>query len=578
MPKQSHVVRIRIIGTLIILFTILLGTRLFFLQVVHGQNYAERADRQYLKSARTFFDRGSIYFTDKKDQRVPAATLKQEFLITMNPQLVNNPSQTFNLLKAHLPDLVETKFTDSADSKDKMYAEVAMGVGKTAADNITALDLKGIYIHKEKKRFYPTGKTASHVLGFMAYRGEDYTGIYGLEKGYDKVLSHREQGSFASFFAEVFLGLGSGLVGGVVGEGDIILSIEPVVQHTIEGTLKTAVEKWGAESGGIVVMDPHTGRIISMAAWPDFHPGEKIGNIQVLPNPLVERVFEVGSVVKPLTLAAGIDAGVVNSNTTYYDQGFVELSGKTIRNHDKVGHGVVSMQEVINKSLNTGAVFVMQKLGQKRFRDYFLEGYGFGDKTNIDLPGEVSSLVGNLKGNVEVEFATASFGQGLALSPIAITRAFGVLASGGNLMQPQVVTSIKYNVGVEKDIMPVVQQENVLSKKAIEETTAVMVEAVDTALMGGTLSLPYYSVAAKTGTAQISDGRGGYFTNKFLHSFAGFYPAYKPRFVTFMYLIDPKGVQYSSDTLARPFMDTAEFLLNYYEVSPDRTPTTQTLN
>ena len=139
-------------------------------------------------------------------------------------------------------------------------------------------------------------------------------------------------------------------------------------------------------------------------------------------------------------------------------------------------------------------------------------------------------------------------------------------------MQPQVVKSIKYNIGVEKEMEPVITKENVLSKRAIEETTEVMVEAVDTALMGGALSLPYYSVAAKTGTAQISDGRGGYFNNKFLHSFAGYYPAYKPRFVTFMYLIDPKGVQYSSETLARPFMDTAEFLLNYYELSPDRTP------
>ena len=572
MARQPHVIRIRIIGTLIILFTILLGGRLFFLQVVYGQDYADRADRQYLRSARTFFDRGSIYFTDKKDQRVPAATLKQEFLITMNPQLINDSSKTYKLLKPHLPDLIESKFIDGADNKDKVYAEVATAVGKTVADSIIALDLKGIYVHKEKKRFYPTDRTASHVLGFMAYRDDIYTGIYGLERGYNKVLSHREQGSFASFFAEVFLGLGSGLVGGIVGEGDLILSIEPVVQHTVENTLKEAAEKWGAESGGVIVMDPNTGRIISMAAWPDFHPGEKITNIQVLPNPLVERVFEVGSIVKPLTLAAGIDAGVVNSNTTYYDQGFVELSGKTIRNHDKISHGTVSMQEMINKSLNTGAVFVMQKIGRNRFRDYFLDDYGFGGRTGIDLPGEVPSLVGNLKGNVEVEFATASFGQGLALSPIAITRAFGVLASGGNLMQPQVVKSIKYNIGVEKEMEPVITKENVLSKRAIEETTEVMVEAVDTALMGGALSLPYYSVAAKTGTAQISDGRGGYFNNKFLHSFAGYYPAYKPRFVTFMYLIDPKGVQYSSDTLARPFMDTAEFLLNYYEVSPDRTP------
>lgn len=570
--NHSQVVRIRLIGIVVILVTLILGAKLFFLQIWSNEFYAAQADRQYLKSAHTFFDRGSIYFTNKAGNKVPAATLKQEFLITMNPQLIKNPSDTFNLITKHLPELSEPKFLDLADDKERAYAEIATEVGKTAADAIKALDLKGVYIVKEKKRFYPAEHLASHVLGFMAFRGDDYTGIYGLEREFNKVLAHKEQGSFASFFAEVFLGLGSGITGGIVGEGDVILSLEPVVQHTVETILKEAVDKWGADAGGVIVMDPHTGQIISMAALPNFHPGERQSDITALPNPLVENVFEMGSIVKPLTLAAAIDAGLVNSNTTFFDPGFIELNGRKIMNHDKRSHGLVTMQEVINQSLNTGAVFMMQKLGQARFRDYFLNRYGLGEKTNIDLPSEVPNLVKNLSSNREIEFATASFGQGIALSPISITRAFAVLASGGNLIEPHIVSSIDYNIGVEKKVEPKIIKQGVLSKKAIEETTAVMVKAVDESLLGGTVSLPYYSVAAKTGTAQISTGRSGYDENKYLHSFAGYYPAYNPRFVTFMYLINPKGVQYSSDTLSKPFMETAEFLLNYYEVSPDRTP------
>ncbi len=570
--NHSQVVRIRLIGVVVILVALVLGAKLFFLQIWSNEFYATQADRQYLKSAHTFFDRGSIYFTNKAGNKVPAATLKQEFLITMNPQLIKNPTDTFNLISKYLPELSEPQFLDLASDKERAYAEIATEVGKTAADKIMALDLKGVYVVKEKKRFYPAQRLAAHVLGFMAFKGDDYTGIYGLEREFNKVLAHKEQGSFSSFFAEVFLGLGSGITGGIVGEGDVVLSMEPVVQHTVERILRESVEKWGADAGGVIVMDPNTGQIISMAALPDFNPGERQSDIAPLPNPLVENVFEMGSIVKPLTLAAAIDAGLVNSNTTFFDPGFIELNGRKIMNHDKRSHGLVTMQEVINQSLNTGAVFMMQKLGQARFRDYFLNRYGLGEKTNIDLPSEVPNLVKNLSSNREIEFATASFGQGIALSPISITRAFAVLASGGNLIEPHIVSSVDYNIGVEKKVEPKIIRQGVLSKKAIEETTAVMVKAVDESLLGGAVSLPYYSVAAKTGTAQISTGRGGYDENKYLHSFAGYYPAYNPRFVTFMYLINPKGVQYSSDTLAKPFMETAEFLLNYYEVSPDRSP------
>ncbi|OHA59491.1 MAG: hypothetical protein A2589_01355 [Candidatus Vogelbacteria bacterium RIFOXYD1_FULL_46_19] len=568
--KVNAIFRLKLIGLGLALVAVIFATRLFFLQVVHGDSYGEQADKQYLRSARTFFDRGSIYFSDKNQTLVPAATLRQEFLITMNPQLVTEADQVYDLLAPILPDLKRSDFLAQTKKTKSLYEEIAGGVTTDVAEKIKALDVRGLYVHKEKRRFYPAGRTAAHVLGFMANQNEKYTGIYGLEHYYNNILTSRETGSFASFFAEIFLGVkGVVTAEAVESEGDIVLTIEPVVQARLEKILGEAVERWGAEAGGAIIMDPHTGDILAMSAFPDFDPGGRQASLDNLPNPLVERVFEMGSVVKPLTLAAGLDQGVIKPGSTYFDTGEVILNNRRIMNHDKKARGLVDMQEVIDNSLNTGAVFVMQKMGKESFRDYML-AYGLGDKTGIDLPGEVAGLVKNLNSPREVEYATASFGQGIALTPIGITRAFAVLANGGKLVQPRVVKSIKYDLGPTKNLEPVILKEGLLNRGALEDITQMLIKAVDEALVGGTASLPNYSIAAKTGTAEIAAAGGGYDEDRYLHSFFGYYPAYQPRFVVFMYLVNPRNIRYSSETLTGPFMETAKFLLNYYEVPPDR--------
>ncbi|OHA58671.1 MAG: hypothetical protein A2571_02790 [Candidatus Vogelbacteria bacterium RIFOXYD1_FULL_44_32] len=568
--KSRSVWRLRLIGGAIFLVVAIFAVRLFYLQIVKGSEYNDQADRQYLRSARTFFDRGSIYFTGKNGNVVPAASLKQEFLLTANPQHIAKPDEVAKLLLPILSGLDKDEFLAQVGNKKKVYVEIKSGLTATEAEKIQNLNIKGISVFKEKKRYYPVGRTASHVLGFMGYRDDEYTGLYGLEREYNNVLTHRGSGSFASFFAEIFLNAKSAVsTDAVGGEGDIVLTIEPVVQNQIEKMLAETVTKYKADAGGAVVMDPHTGEIIAMVALPNFNPGERQKDIIALPNPLVERVFEMGSVVKPLTLAAGIDKGVVNPATTYNDTGSVVLNNRTIMNHDQKAMGVVNMQEVINNSLNTGAVFIMQKLGKDSFRRYMLS-YGLGEKTGIDLPGEVAGLISNLRSPRDIEYATAAFGQGIALTPIGITRAFAVLANGGKMVRPHVVKEIRYAVGTVKTIKPDINTKPVLKRETTEAVTEMLIEAVDTALLGGSLKLANWTVAAKTGTAQMSDGKGRYLEDQYLHSFFGYYPAYKPRFITFVYIINPKGVQFSSDSLSRPFMETAEFLLNYYEIPPDR--------
>ncbi len=546
------------------------STKLFFLQIVKGDEYAELADRQYLKSAKTFLNRGSIYFSRRDGVLVPAATLKQQFILSLNPQLIQNPEDVYELLSTQVD--IDREFFQSRVERNSAYEKIADNLNQETADQIRSLNLRGVDIAKEKKRIYPAGSLASHTIGLMSYHNNDFVGTYGLEKYYDYILTHKQTGSFASFFAEIFLNLADEIKPNEEEssrEGDLILTIEPIVQGLLERELESLVNKYSAEGAGGILMDPHTGDILAMAAWPDFVPGEKITDIEVLTNPLVERVFEIGSVIKPLTLAAAFDMKVVTPTTTYNDLGQVTIDNYQISNFDKKGRGVVDMQRVLNDSLNTGAIFVMRQMGRDSFRKYMLS-FGLGQKTGIDLPGEVGGLVTNLNSRREVEYATASFGQGLAITPIGAIRAFAVLANGGKLITPRVVKSIRYKDGSEK-IFESEIKEVVISRRATDEITDMMIKAVDEALLGGALKLNDYSVAGKTGTAQIAkiDGRG-YRDDAYLHAFFGFYPAYEPKFIGYFYLINPQGARFASETIPPSFMDIARFLLNYYQIPPDR--------
>ncbi|MCE9628800.1 MAG: penicillin-binding protein 2 [Candidatus Vogelbacteria bacterium] len=570
MSQQKGRIRIRLVLGLVLLMGGLFMVRLFFLQVIKGDYYAEQSDRQYLKSATTFFNRGSIYFQNRKGDIVSAATLKQEFLLTVNPKMIKDKEQVYTELNK-VTAVDKDLFMDKLNRPGSLYEEIKDSLNQEEATAIRGLELAGVYLIKEKIRFYPAGPTASHVLGFMAFKEEDYVGRYGLEKYYQPVLDHKETGSFASFFAEIFMGLGKSILSDspTTREGDLVLSIEPVVQNTVERELKGVLDKWQADSGGVIVMDPNTGAIVAMASYPNFNPNEKQKDITNLPNPIVERVFEMGSVIKPLTMAAGFDAGVIKPETTFEDKGFVKLNGKTIMNHDKKVRGVVPMQTIIDQSMNTGAVFIEQRLGRDTFRKYML-AYGLGEKTGIDLPDEIPGLTRNLNSKEEVNYATVSFGQGIALTPIATIKAFASLANGGKLIEPHVVKEIRYNDGGNYIVQPKVTRE-VLGRQATDDMTQIMVNAVDHALLNGTKRMERYAIAAKTGTAQMAGPGGKYYDDRFLHSFVGYYPAYQPRFVTLIYMVYPKnGARFASDTLTDPFMNIAKFMINYYELPPDR--------
>jgi cell division protein FtsI (penicillin-binding protein 3)/stage V sporulation protein D (sporulation-specific penicillin-binding protein) len=568
--KPQSVRRIRIISAGVFVFALVLIGKLYLVQIVSGEDFADRADRQYIQSSYDYFDRGSIFLTSKDGERISAATLKTGYIIAINPKLIQNPEDVYNRLSSYVP-LDEEEFLSKALKKDDPYEEIVHKIPKEIVDEIDAFKIPGVEIHKERWRYYPGNTLAAHTLGLIAYKDNDLAGRYGLERYYEDILDRNNDSVFVNFFAEMFSNVKKSISDEESIEGDIVTSIEPTVEAYLEEELRKINEKWNSQYTGGIIINPMNGEIYAMALDPTFDPNalESAKGPSVFTDHLVESVYEMGSIIKPLTMAAGIDAGAVTEKTTYFDAGFLTLNNKTISNYDGRGRGLVSMQEVLNQSLNTGAAFVVSKMGKENFAKYMID-YGIGEETGIDLPNEIHGLTDNLKSPREIEYATASFGQGIAMTPIETVRALATLGNGGMLVNPHIVTKIDYSIGGGKKIVQNPSKQ-ILKKETSEEITRMLVHVVDTALLNGNAKIDNYSVAAKTGTAQVAnpDG-GGYYNDVYLHSFFGYFPAYNPRFLVFLYTFNPKGVKYASETLTVSFLDITNFLINYYEIPPDR--------
>ena len=558
----------------LIVFFLILGAKLFLLQIVHGKTYSESADRQYVTPKGDIYERGTIFFQNKsvggKDgQLIAAATQVTGYKMAINPTKIQDKESVYKKL-SKIIILDKDDFIIKAIKADDPYEEIAHHLSKEKADAVTAMKIPGVTIYKEKWRFYPGDNLASHLLGLVGYKGNTLGGRYGLERQYDSLLTKNGDNPYINFFAEVFSNINKALFDSDEKTGDIVTTIEPSVQGYLEKKLTEVKEKYKTDSIGGIIMNPTDGSIYALSVKPDFDLNnfsqEKESSI--FSNPIVENVFEFGSVVKPLNMASALDAGVVTPETTYDDKGEVIVEKHEIFNFDKKGRGPgTTMQDVLNQSLNTGMVFVEKKLGKERLREYLLS-YGIKDKTGIDLPNETSGLVSNiLTSPREIEYANAAFGQGIALTPIGLIRALASISNGGNLVVPHVVKEIKYDDGSKK-VFSYPTTRTKISKETSEKITSMLVTVMDKGLKA---SLEHFSIAVKTGTAQVADKTtGGYYKDRHTHSFVGYFPAYDPKFIIFLYAINPKGVEYSATTWTQPFLDITKFLLNYYEIPPDR--------
>lgn len=571
--KARSVGRLRFLASVLVIVAILFVVRLTYLQILNGKEFREEANRQYVSAGGESFDRGSLYFSKKDGTIISAATVRPSFFVSVNPMKIDDKDILWKKISPYLPNLKERDFLSHFKNQNDPYEVIAKDLDEETANKIIEKKISEVQIHKTAERVYPGKTLASQVLGFIGHdesSGDRELGQAGLERYYEGILSRKTQSLYVNFFAELFGDFSNVLFDrGSEKEGSVLLTIEPTVQAELEQVLGSVLKEYRGKEAGGIVLDPKTGALFAMGSLPDFDPNDPgKADPKTFKNPLVQSVFELGSIVKPLTMAAALDAGAVTPETKYKDEGKLEFGSMTIRNFDGKGRGSVSMQEVLNQSLNTGAVFAMQELGAERFQRY-LRNYGFGDYTGIDLPGDTIGLTETIESGRPVELATDSFGQGFAVSPLAMARALASLGNGGLLMRPHVTKEISYSLGQKKTIEPVLER-RVLDERTSTTITRMLVKVVDTALMHGTAKLDHYTVAAKTGTAQIPKQGGGYYEDRYLHSFFGYFPAYDPRFLVFLYISEPQGVQYASETLTKPFFDLTKFLLHYYEVPPDR--------
>ena len=574
MTHPRYVARVRLITFFALGIALILIGRLYYLQIIEGKAYAARASAQFVEPSTPLTDRDSIYFTDKDGNQITAAALKDGFTLAINPTKVVNAEALYQTVNALVP-LDHDTFIAKATKSGTQYQVVAQQLPTDLGQQIQAKSLAGVILANDRWRYYPGGSLAAQTLGFVAYNGDTQEGRYGLESFYDDTLTRTDDNLYSNFFVQLF-GAAKSVLSGQSLSGDVITTIEPSVQAQLERELVSYDTVWHPALAGGIIMDPNTGEIIAIASSPtfDLNTFGQESDASVFGNPMVQNVYEMGSIIKPLTMAAGIDSGAVTPTTTYNDTGCITVDTKKICNYDHVARGVIPMQQILSQSLNVGASYVATQMGPATMRDYFINHYEFGTKTGIDLPAEQAGLVNNIattsQSRGQVEFDTASFGQGIAITPVETIRALATLANGGKLVTPHVASAIHYDSGITKDISyPAPVQ--VLKPETSLDVTRMLTTVVDTVLDNGKVKMDHYSIAAKTGTAQIVDpSTGSYYPDSYLHSYFGYLPSYSPKFIIFLFALKPVGAPYASETWSDPFIDLTHFLVNYYNLPPDR--------
>lgn len=565
------VYRIHLLGLCLSLTLIVLIGRIVYLQIPRHEFYRSQAESQYVSSSVEDFDRGSIYFSNRKGDLVPAANLKTLYTVALDTNALKDATSTYELLVRYFPTINRDDFFTKAAKINDPYEKIIDNIDESIITKLKTYNVKGLTFGKQHYRSYPQEAVGAKVLGFVGYTGTSRRGQYGIEKYYDDVLTRTSIESKTNFFAELFADIKSNSTSNVPKyEGNIILTIDAEAERFLHQTLIETKAEWKSDTIGGIIMDPNTGAIIAMDALPSYDPNmyKDVVDQSAFSNPLISGVYEMGSIIKPLTMASALDAGVVNDETTYMDTGFRDLNGYKVRNFDGKARGKTAIQTILDKSLNVGIVFLVEQLGAKKFQEYFKK-LGFGQETGIDLPNESKGLTRNLDSNVFVDSATSGFGQGIAITPIQTIKALAALGNGGKMVDPHVVDSIIFENGETKKIVANTG-EQVFTKETSDHISRMLVHVVDTALKDGAYKIPHYSIAAKTGTAQMVKPGGGYYEDRYLHSFFGYFPAYQPRYIIFLFHTYPKGAEYASATLTDPFFKLVKFLLSYYEVPPDR--------
>ena len=547
----------------IVFLFLVVVTRLFYWQVVRAQDLSKLGQQQYGTTIKLSPQRGEI----KTSDGFPIAANKITYLVFANPKEIKNKNQTAQILSSTLN--VDIASVSSSLSLDKFWVPIKSGVDSQTQSKLENMGLSGVGFDKQYERFYPEASMAASLLGFVGKDDQgNNKGYFGLEGYYDRLLSGKEGVAIQvhDAFGRPILAKMNQNSGESDGES-LILSVDRSIQYLAEKKIKEGVEKYGASSGMVGIMNPKTGEILAMASYPNFDPRDYWDYTgDLYKNPFISDLYEPGSTFKPIVMSSALDASLVTPQTKCnICSGPVSIGGYEIHTWNDKYMPNINMIETIQHSDNTGMVFVAEKLGLDRMISY-LSKFGIGDTTGIDLQGEVSSPLRPKSQWYGVDLATTGFGQGISVTPIEILDAISVIANEGKRMEPHVVSGVEDSQGNITKISPSLL-DTPISAQTAKVMTEIMVNAVDKG-EASWARLKGYRIAGKTGTASIPI-QGHYDPTQTIASFVGFAPADNPKFVMLVILNRPTASIYGAETAAPIFFDISKEMLEYYGIPPD---------
>ena len=577
MSRSRRDARVEAFRLFILFFAVVIGVKLFVLQIIDHGFYQALASGQHEILRELIPERGNVFIHDYKDETlVPLATNQRLAFIYADPRKINQPDDTAQALGeifGYDEERIAT-LEKRLDQPNDPYEPIERQVSDEILDQVIALELSGIFYTRELSRLYPEQGVGGHVIGFVGSdESGNKAGRYGIEGYFNQILAgtpgflRSERDIAGRLIAVAERSLEPAIDG-----ADIVLTIDRTIQFKACSSLLAAVTKHGADSGSIIILDPKTGKIFAMCAVPDFDPNHysQVESIDQFNNPVIFDSYEPGSVFKPMTMAAAVDVNAVTPATHFTDVGSVMVDGwpKPLGNAEGKVYGDVDMTQVLEDSINTGMIFSMRAMGQQTFVDY-VKRFGFGQKTDVELETEATGNISSLDKSSEIYAATATFGQGITVTPLQIAMAYSAIANGGMLKKPQIVDEIRYTDGtVEKRTPQDVAQ--VIDEKTSRMLGAMLVSVIEHG-HGKRAGVPGYYIAGKTGTAQVARTDGiGYSNDYTIGSFAGFGPVEDPKFTMVVRIDNPRDVVWAESTAAPLFGEMAQFLLQYFEVPPVR--------
>jgi stage V sporulation protein D (sporulation-specific penicillin-binding protein) len=555
-----------------LIFTGVLITRLFLLQVIHHSDYIARASSQYLSYREYDPLRGNVYIqANAEGGLIPIAENRLLWEIYAVPYEIQNPSSA----AGKLAPLLDLDIDDELLLKSRLakgndpYEPIDTKISDEIKESIDTLGIKGIYAREETYRYYPEHEMTSHLTGFLGYRDDELVGSYGIESYFQDVLKG-DRGFIE--YAKAASGEEINVVKAETQESQdgssVVLTIDSVVQFKVCGLLDEAIGWSGALGGTVIVMESATGKIRAMCSAPSFNSNEyyNVEDINIYNNPALFTAYEPGSVFKSFTMAAALNEGAVKPDDTYIDEGELKIDGYPIRNSDEKAYGEVNMTTILTRSLNLGAIEVANRVGRKSFKEY-ITAFGFGINTGVELSGEQPGNIKALDERSAVSLATASFGHGITATPIQLTSAYNAIARRGSYIQPSIIEKVIHPDGFEQQIKnPETRQ--ILNPKSASLLTSMLVTVIEEGHAKSS-SIEGYVLAGKTGTAQIAkESSSGYEENAFNHTFVGYGPVDNPFFTMLVKLERPTSYEFSSGTAAPLFGQIAKFVLQYYNIAP----------